>query len=594
MQPEHLGAMIQASCRRGGERSAMLHQRDGAWQPISYRQLGETVRRLARAFADRGLGPGDAVGIISPNRPEWAIADFAAQTVQAVTVPIYTTSSARQITYILDDADVKLLLVGDAALLELVLAAVAAARRRPALVLCDRCDATATSGAASLDQVLAAVAAPFTEAEVEARLAAASLDDVATVIYTSGTTGEPKGAMLTHRNFAHQATSLDVGFSVGPGDRSLCFLPLSHVYERSWSYYVFRVGAENAYLADPRQVIAAMQELQPTVMVSVPRLYEKIHATACDRVEHASPLRRALFRWALAIGWAANSRRAAGVPLGPWLALRHRVADRLVLAKIRAIVGGSKNFFSAGGAPLAREIEEFFFSAGLLVCEGYGLTETSPMISYNAPGAFRFGTVGRPIPGCELRIATDGEVQVRGPNVMQGYLNKPEATAEAFVDGWFRTGDVGELDGDGFLRITGRIKDLIITSGGKNIAPQAIETAIGKDHFIEQVAVVGDRRKYVAALVVPAFATLEEWARRHGIAWSSRAELVAHPEVVAFYRHRIDAQSSELAAFEQVKRFTLLPAELTQAGGELTPTLKIRRAVVADTYRAEIEAMFVD
>jgi long-chain acyl-CoA synthetase len=372
----------------------------------------------------------------------------------------------------------------------------------------------------------------------------------------------------------------------------LCFLPLSHVYERSWSYFVFAVGAQNNYLEDPKQVIEAMQEVRPTVMVSVPRLYEKIYSAVYDRLEHAPAMRRALFRWAIRVGFEANTRRFTNRSRGPFLTFRHALADRLVLSKIRDIVGGPKNFFSAGGAPLAREIEEFFLAARLLVCQGYGLTETSPMVSYNAPGAFRFGTVGRPVPGCEVRIGDDGEVQVRGPNVMEGYHNKPEATEEAFVDGWFRTGDVGDLDADGYLRITDRIKDLIITSGGKNIAPQAVEMAIGKDHYIEQIAVVGDRRPYVAALVVPTFPALEEWARREGLEWTDRRALVERAEVEALYRQRIDLQSGDLAPFERVKRVTILTEEFTQASGELTPTLKLRRKQIAENRAAEIAAMY--
>ena len=364
------------------------------------------------------------------------------------------------------------------------------------------------------------------------------------------------------------------------------------MYERSWSYFVFSVGAENNYLEDPRQVIEAMQEVRPTVMVSVPRLYEKIYGTVFDRLEHAPVVRRALFHWAVRVGFEANLRRATCRRCGPWLGLQHRLADRLVLAKIREVVGGPKNFFSAGGAPLAKEIEEFFLSVGLLVCQGYGLTETSPMVAYNTPRAFRFGTVGKPVPDCEVRIAQDGEVQVRGPNVMDGYHNKAAANVEAFVDGWFRTGDVGELDDDGFLRITDRIKDLIITSGGKNIAPQAIEMEIGKDHYVEQLAVIGDRRQYVSALVVPSFVALEEWAQRNGLQWSDRRALLAMPEVQDLYKNRIEMQSQKLARYEQVKRFTLLSGEFSQAGGELTPTLKLRRKQIVEKYASAIDAMY--
>ena len=310
------------------------------------------------------------------------------------------------------------------------------------------------------------------------------------------------------------------------------------------------------------------------------------------RVESASALRKRLFKWALHVGTLHAQAAASGDRPGTWLRLRHLVADRVVLGKIRDVVGGPKNFFSAGGAPLSADIEEFFFAAGLLVCQGYGLTETSPMVTCNSPERFRFGTVGHPIPGCEIRIGDDGEVLVRGDNVMAGYFDNAEATARVLRNGWLHTGDIGEMDEDGFLRITDRIKDIIITSGGKNIAPQRIETAIGQDHFIEQIAAIGDRRKFVSALIVPAFDVLEQWAADQGVASVSRRELIARPDVIALYRKRIDAQSAELAGYESVKAFTLLDREFSQEDKEITPTQKIRRRVVEQSFADEIEAMY--
>jgi long-chain acyl-CoA synthetase len=415
---------------------------------------------------------------------------------------------------------------------------------------------------------------------------------VATLIYTSGTTGEPKGAVLTHANFFHQFRAIDERFHVGPRDRSICFLPLSHVYERLWSYYVFRSGAENHYLADPKDVVACMPAIRPTAMVSVPRLYEKICAGILDRIGKASAPRRALFRWAMAVGKEYQYRKKEKRPVGPLLALRHRAADALVLSRIRDVVGGEKNFFSCGGAPLAQEIEEFFFAAGLLICQGYGLTETSPMLTCNAPGAFKFGTVGRPVLGCEIGIAKNGEILARGANVMKGYHGKPAETAAAFEDGWFKTGDVGFVDDEGFLHVTDRIKDLIITSGGKNIAPQHIEAMFGSEPYVEHVAVVGDRRSYVSALVVPSFPALEEHARQSGIRFVSREELAIMPEIIAFYEGRIRRVNQGLAGFEQIKRFTLMSREFTQDRGELTPTLKIKRRFVEQKYRDVIDAMY--
>ena len=399
--------------------------------------------------------------------------------------------------------------------------------------------------------------------------------------------------MLTHANFAHQIDAIDTFFDVGPEDRSLCFLPLSHVYERTWSYFILSQGAQNYYLSSPREVVDYLPEVKPTAMVSVPRLYEKVYGGVMSNVDSASALRKRLFGWAIGVGGRQASILEAGEKPRVWQRISHRIADRLVLAKIREVVGGSKNFFSAGGAPLSATIEEFFLAAGLLVCQGYGLTETSPMVTCNSPEKYRFGTVGHPVPGCEIRIAGDGEIQVRGDNVMQGYYRNPEATQDAMTDdGWLRTGDIGHVDDDGFLLVTDRLKDLIITSGGKNIAPQRIETAIGRDHFVEQIAAIGDRRKFISALIVPAFDVLEKWAAENNVEYASRKELVSAPQVIALYRERIDGQSAELAGYESVKAFSLLEREFSQEDREITPTQKIRRRIVEESFAAEIEAMY--
>jgi long-chain acyl-CoA synthetase len=593
MNDRHLGDMIAERCRRFAGQPAMHHKTADRWQAISYDAMGRSIDALAGALVGLEVAPGARVGIFSANRWEWAVADFAIQRAGAVCVPIYATNTARQAEFIVRDAGIELLFVGDEAQLRKVRPLMGANSPLRHLATFDPVEDPGSGATALVFRDLAAQAPDDARREELARRGSAvALDDVATIIYTSGTTGDPKGVMLTHGNFFHQLAAIDAHFQVGPADRSICFLPLSHVYERTWSYVVFSHGAQNFYVADPREVIAAFREVRPTAMVSVPRLYEKIYATILGRLESAPPLRRRLFQWAIGVGRARAEAARAGKPPGPGLTLRHRLADRLVLHKVREVVGGDKNFFSAGGAPLAKEIEEFFLACGLLICQGYGLTETSPMITYNTPQAFKFGTVGRPVPGCEVRIGEHGEIQVRGPNVMRGYHNNPRATAEAFVDGWFRTGDVGHFDDEGFLVITDRIKDLIITSGGKNIAPQHIETTIGKDLYIEQIAAVGDRRHFVSALIVPAFEELEKFARQRGIPFRSRADLVRHPEVIAFYRQRIDAQSAELARYETVKRFTLLPEAFSQEGGEVTPTQKIRRKVVQEKYRETIEAMY--
>ena len=592
MGKDHLAFMIRDSARAHGAKTAMRYKAGGAWRSISYAELGEKIQAVAKALLESGIQEGDMVGIFARNAPEWAIADFGILSARAVSVPIYATNTTQQAEYIASDAGLKLVFVGDQAQYDKVMSFKARTPRLQGVIAFDGATKLSGDGSLHFDDLVRTGAASPRDAEVERRLDSATSDDVATIIYTSGTTGDPKGAVLTHANFFHQFRAVDERFEVGAKDRSICFLPLSHTYERLWSYYVFRCGAENDYLADPKDVVACMPEVRPTAMVSVPRLYEKICSAVLDRAGRASAVRRALFHWAMGVGREYQYRRKEKRLVGPLLALQHRLADALVLARIRDVVGGEKNFFSCGGAPLSKDVEEFFFSAGLLICQGYGLTETSPMLTCNAPAAFKFGTVGRPVLGCEIKIAPSGEILARGANVMKGYYKKPAETAATFEDGWFKTGDVGVIDEDGFLHITDRIKDLIITSQGKNIAPQHIEAIFGSDPYVEHVAILGDKRKYVSALVVPSFPLLEQHARENGIPFASREDLVTRPEVIAFYERRIQGVNEGLAGYEQIKRFTLVPREFSQDGGELTPTLKIKRRFVEQKYRAIIDAMY--
>ena len=592
MVKEHLAFMIRDSVRAHAAKTAMRYKDRGAWHSISYAELGRKIQAVAKALLESGIREGDMVGIFARNAPEWAIADFGILSANAVSVPIYATNTAKQAEYIAIDAGLKLVFVGDQIQYDKVMSFQASTPHLRTVIAFEKKTKLSGDGSLYFDDFIRMGAASPREAEVERRLESATSGDVATLIYTSGTTGDPKGAVLTHANFFHQFRAVDERFKVGTQDRSICFLPLSHTYERLWSYYVFRCGAENNYLTDPKDIVTSMPEVRPTAMVSVPRLYEKIYAAVLDRIGNASAPRRALFRWAVRVGREYQYRKKEKRPIGPVLALQHRVADALVLSKIRDVVGGHKNFFSCGGAPLSKDVEEFFFAAGLLICQGYGLTETSPMLTCNAPGAFKFGTVGRPILGCEIKIATGGEILARGGNVMKGDYKRPAETAESFEDGWFKTGDVGAIDEDGFLRITDRIKDLIITSQGKNVAPQHIEAMFGSDPYVEHVAILGDKRKYVSALVAPSFPVLEQYARANGIPFASREELVAQPEITAFYERRIQGINEGLAGYEQIKRFTLMPNEFTQDGGELTPTLKIKRRFVEQKYRARIDAMY--
>ena len=592
MSRENLASMIRSKTSLYGDTTAMYFKEGSEWQEISYRELGKRIENLAGGLLELGVEPGDRVGIMAQNSPEWAIADFAIQSVGGITVPIYSTNTAGQAQYITNDAGLKVIFAGSAEEREKIETFVETSTVERVVMLSGSPFGPSATMLSFSDLLTKGRDARRGE-ELESILTGINEEDVATIIYTSGTTGEPKGVMLTHGNFYHQFHAMEGWFSVTPEDRSLSFLPLSHVYERTWSYYVFHQGAQNWYVRDPKQVIAYLSEVRPTAMVSAPRLYEKIYSAVHDKLSQASATRQKLFHWAVATGSEHAKAKHAGEPIGAKLKVKHAVADKLVLHKIRDIVGGPKNFFSAGGAAMAAEIEDLFFAAGILVCRGYGLTETSPMLTANCPGAFRFGTVGRPVAGCEIKLADDGEILARGPNVMKGYYNKPEATDRVLRDGWLHTGDIGELSEDGYLSITDRKKDLIITSGGKNVAPQRIETAVGKDHYIEQIAVVGERQPFISALIVPFFTALEELAERKKWEFKSRVELIQLPEVLQFFRERIDAQSGELANYERIKEFRLLPDDFTLAGGEITPTLKVKRNSIATKYQDLVEEMYV-
>jgi len=592
MSKEHLSIMIQESVKKYGNKTAMRYKENGRWKSISYVELGEKIRSTAKALLEEGIKEGDMVGIFSQNRPEWAIADFAILSINAVSVPIYATNTAKQAQYIVHDAELKVIFTGDQGQYDKVKSFLASEPHLKKIVTFDAGVKRQGDDSIALDDFMKIGRKSGKDADVEKKIDAGKSSDIATLIYTSGTTGDPKGAILTHANFFNQFYYIDRDFSINSNDRSLCFLPLSHAYERMSSFYLFRCGAENNYLSDPKEVVPYMMEVRPTCMTSVPRLYEKIYATVYDKLEKAPPNKKKIFNWAIKVGGQYEYRKRGHKTVNPVLAVKHAIADKLVLSSIRDVVGGPKNFFSAGGAPLAKEIEEFFLAAGLFVCQGYGLTETSPMAAANSPKAFKFGTVGKPILGCEIKIGEHGEILIKGGNVMKGYYKKPQETKEAIVDGWFKTGDVGVFDEDGFLRITDRIKDLIITAQGKNVAPQHIEGVIARDLFIEQIVTVGDKRKYITALVVPSFSALEHYASENNIRFSSREELVKKPEIIEFYRNRIVDLSAELANYEKIVNFTLMPREFTQDNGELTPTLKLRRKVIAEKYKNMIDSMY--
>ena len=429
---------------------------------------------------------------------------------------------------------------------------------------------------------------------LQQRLAAASSHDIAGIIYTSGTTGDPKGAMLTHESFFVEIDALNPVFPMDENDIELVFLPLSHVYEKASFYWLHSKGASQYFCYDTNKVVEYFQEVRPTYMVGVPRLYEKMYAAVYANIEKSSGLKRMMFNWGIETGKKYRYAEIRGENISGMLNFQHNIAYKLVLQNIRALLGGRLNFFSAGGAPLAKEIEEFFFAANIFIAQGYGLTETAPMGTYNTPGDFKFGTVGKPIPGNHIKIAPDGEILIKGDNVMKGYYGKPEATKEVMTeDGYFMTGDIGEFDEDGFLKITDRKKDIIITANGKNIAPQMIESRIGKDFYVEQIAIIGDREKYLVALVVPAFPALEEYAQSKGIKFETHKDLINNPAIIQHYAERIESQSKDLPSWSKVQKFTLLPEPLTVEKGDITPTMKLKRKVIAKNYEDIIQNMYV-
>jgi long-chain acyl-CoA synthetase len=573
---------------------ALRYKADGSWRSLSHREVETRVERLAAALAAAGIEPGDRVALLSENRPEWVIADYAATSMGVVDVPIYPTLPANQVQYILRDCGAK----GVLASTREQLAKIAAIRETlPELKLVAAFDDPGgAAGVRGLDDLLEegrkaleAGGAP----QLRDRALRVGRDEVATLIYTSGTTGNPKGVMLTHHNLASNVAATQqhgIGDVIRRGDVALSFLPLSHVFERMVDYLYWDVGACIAYAESIDRVPENLLEVSPTVAVSVPRLFDKIYA----KVVGATGWKRKLVMWAKRVGEAVADERLAGGEASLPLRLQYRLADKLVFSKLRAKTGGALRSFVSGGAPLSAEVAKFFFAAGLPVYEGYGLTETSPVISVNRPGAVRLGTVGTPIPGVEVAIDGEtGEILTRGPHVMKGYWNDAEATAEVIDgEGWFHTGDVGELDGDGFLRITDRMKNIIVTAGGKNVAPQPMENVAAMSPYVAQVVMIGDRRAFPSMLVVPDAENLKAWAAQEGISTGDYAALLRDPRVVALLERETMGRLGEFANYERPKKITVVPEEFTIESGMLTPTMKIRRRQVEERYGAEIERLY--
>jgi len=581
--------------RFGSRPVAVRAKRNGEWYALSYQQLADRVQDLSLGMLELGIAAGDRVAILSENRPEWAMADYACLAARCTDVPIYPSLPAKQVEYTLCDSGATAIFVSTRAQLEKVNSIRPRVAGLKHVISFD--ESITQAGVLTLEQVCARGRTARSRYPDWKKLALeAGEDDVATLIYTSGTTGDAKGVMLTHGNITSNVTTCCRLFSFLEGDECLSFLPLCHIFERMFGHYsMFHAGVIINYAENVDTVAADMERWRPTLMASVPRLYEKIYARVLEKVRSSSALRRRLFHWGKEVGERWVDLRLNGLPVPAGLAAQRWVADHLVFAKLRARTGGRIRFFISGGAPLSADIARFFHAAGVPILEGYGLTETSPVMAVNTFQHLRLGTVGRPIPGVEVKIAPDGEILTRGPNVMIGYYRKPEATAEAMdQDGWFHTGDIGMLDGDGFLKITDRKKDLIVTAGGKNIAPQPIEGLVKTSKFVSNAVMLGDRRRFPIMLVVPNLDTLGAWAQSQGISAPTTEELLARPEVQSKMDREVRTTLRDLASFEVPKKLLLLPRDFTVESGELTPTLKVKRRVVEQRHRPAIEALYVE
>ncbi len=579
---------------RYGDRVAQKVKRHGQWVEISWRQYEEIVRETALGLLALGLQQGEAVALFSQSRGEWVHCDFGILSAGCVTVPIYPTYPADHVVYIVNDSEAKILIVEDQVQLDKARQVLGKMDRLERMVLIDG-DPGGDPFVMSLERLRALGREKASElgAHLEARKRAIRPEDLATIVYTSGTTGPPKGVMQTHGNHAAMLRSVSQRTAVSEGDTDLLFLPLAHTYARLESYVGVYFGLTTAFAENIDKVPENLREVSPTFIYSVPRVFERVYARIQAQIAAAPPLRQKIFRWALGVGRRVSQRQQAKRPVPLGLQLKRRVAEALVFHKIHQALGGRLRFCVSGGAPLSREIAAFFHAVGILILEGYGLTECCPVLTANDPEHFKFGTVGRAVPGVELRIARDGEILARGPNIAKGYLKKPEATAEAFdADGWFHTGDIGMIDQDGFLTITDRKKDLIVTAGGINVAPQLVENLLKTHPLISQAMVYGDRRPYPVALIALNPEELARWAKGHGLDATDLAAAARDEEVRRVVARIVEEKNATLASYAQVKKFAIVPADFTQDSGELTPTLKVKRKVVAEKYRDLIESLY--
>lgn len=575
------------------ERPVLMSKVNKQWIGISYRELRERVRNFAMGLMSLGLKRGDMVGLLSENRPEWVISDLAILSIGCVGVPMYPSSTANTIEYIMNDSECKAIIVSNKLQLNKVKKIASNVKSLKNIIVLNEKDLE--EGVYSFQQILnmGKDNSHKLEDKLEEEIRKTNPDDLATLIYTSGTTGEPKGVMLTHNNFV---SNVKAALQVIPADQNdifLSFLPLSHSFERMAGYYTaFSAGCMIVYAESIDTVAENLKEIKPTIMTSVPRLFERIHGRIMKNVDNSPPTKQKIFYWALDVGKKyAQARRSS--KLSPILKAKYKLAEKLVFNKIRQATGGRLRFFVSGGAALPKEIGEFFEAMGILIIEGYGLTESSPVISCNRVDDYKFGTVGKPLPGVEVKIGEDGEILARGPNIMKGYYKNKKATDEAIdKDGWLHTGDIGEFDKQGFLRITDRKKHLFKTSGGKYIAPQQLESLFTRSKFIDQFVLIGDNKTFLSALITPDFEAIKEYADAHKIVYDRVEDLAHNPEIYKLIEKDIQTLQRNLASYERIRKFVILDKPFTIEDGELTPTLKVRRKIIEERYAHLIKDIY--
>ena len=604
--PQTINELFNQAMRKRVDQVVMRYKRDRRWHDITGAELDERVRNLALALRHLGVCAGDRVALLAESCPEWSIADCAILANGAINVPIYPTQAVDQVEYILRDSGARILFISNVKQLRRIQPALDSfkSKERPRLIMFEtpreeKSKEQKKDGAVTILAELENVGREESQREsrLYERLSAQSQpDDLATIIYTSGTTGEPKGVMLTHHNLVSNALESGKVFDLRPDDSALSFLPLSHVFERTVLYIYMSFGVQINFARGVETVAEDIKEVRPTVVTAVPRLFEKIYATINKRAAEQPPMKQKIFHRAVEVGRHVAILRDKGESVPIRLALELKVLDKLVFTKWRAAIGGRLRFFVSGGAALPPELTYIFAGAGITILQGYGLTETSPVVSFNRPNANRIGTIGQAIPGVKVRVAEDGELLVQGDNVMQGYYHMAEETERVLQrrpDGvWFHTGDIGAIDADGYIRITDRKKDLIKTSLGKYIAPQPIENMIRAIPMVEQAIVIGNARKFPSALIVPSFDALRSYAKSLGVEAKDNAELARHPRIIEYFKKKVDEVTRDLAPHEKIKKIALIDQEFSIESGELTPTLKVRRKFVEDKHRAVIDALY--